>query len=202
MRLDFIFRHALVLFLGLVVSAVSFADGPALTLAKVEVFPPDVALATNRGRQVFVVQATFADGLTRDVTAEAKSTLTNPALAKLDKNILTPLADGATEMKVEFGGKIVAVPLTVKDAAKDRPISFKLDVMPVFLRNGCNQGSCHGAARGKDGFRLSLFGFDPDGDHFRLTREMNGRRVNLALPNESLLIEKATGRVAHTGGRS
>ena len=44
--------------------------------------------------------------------------------------------------------------------------------MPVFMRAGCNTGSCHGAARGKDGFRLSLFGFDPDGDHYRLTREM------------------------------
>jgi hypothetical protein len=196
------FRHAAAaLVLSLAATASSFADGPAPVLAKVEVFPPDVALATSRGRQVFVVQATFADGITRDVTAEAKAALANPALAKLDKNILTPLADGATEMKVEYGGKSVGVPLTVKDAAKDRPISFKLDVMPVFLRNGCNQGSCHGAARGKDGFRLSLFGFDPDGDHFRLTREMNGRRVNLALPNESLLIEKATGRVAHTGGQ-
>jgi hypothetical protein len=68
------------------------------------------------------------------------------------------------------------------------------------MRAGCNAGSCHGAARGKDGFRLSLFGFDPDGDHYRLTREVNGRRVNLALPNESLLIEKALGKVPHTGG--
>ena len=49
----------------------------------------------------------------------------------------------------------------MKDAAADRPISFKLDVMPVFMRAGCNTGSCHGAARGKDGFRLSLFGYDP-----------------------------------------
>ncbi len=57
--------------------------------------------------------------------------------------------------------------------------------MPVFLRAGCNVGGCHGAARGKDGFRLSLFGFDPDGDHFRLTRELNGRRINLAVPAES-----------------
>ena len=112
---------------------VSFADGPAPVLAKLDVFPPDVALATSRGRQVFVVQATFADGITRDVTAEAKTALANPALAKLDKNVLTPLADGATEMKVEFGGKTVAVPLTVKDAVKDRPISFKLDVMPIFM---------------------------------------------------------------------
>ena len=59
--------------------------------------------------------------------------------------------------------------------------SFRLDVMPVFLRAGCNTGSCHGAARGKDGFRLSLFGFDAEGDYNRLTREMTGRRVNLAV---------------------
>src|SRR5262249_10458926 len=80
------------------------------------------------------------------------------------------------------------------------PISFKQDVMPIFMGAGCNQGSCHGAARGKDGFRLSLFGFDPDGDHYRLTREFNGRRINLALPAESLLLEKAEGKVPHTGG--
>ena len=73
--------------------------------------------------------------------------------------------------------------------------------MPIFLRNGCNQGGCHGAARGKDGFRLSLFGFDPDGDHYRLTRELNGRRINLAIPEESLLVEKSTGKVPHTGGQ-
>ncbi len=174
---------------------------PAPVLMNLEVSPPDVQLATNRSKQLFIVQATFADGITSDVTAEAKATLANPALAKLDKNLLTPLADGATTLAVAFGGKTVNVPVTVKDAAKDRPISFKLDVMPVFMRNGCNQGSCHGAARGKDGFRLSLFGFDPDGDHYRLTHEMNGRRINLAIPGESLLIEKAQGKVAHTGGQ-
>ena len=73
--------------------------------------------------------------------------------------------------------------------------------MPVFMRAGCNTGSCHGAARGKDGFRLSLFGFDPDGDHYRLTREMSGRRINLAVPADSLLLEKAIGAVPHTGGK-
>ena len=101
---------------------------------------------------------------------------------------------------VEFGGQAVTAPVKVKDAKVDRPISFKLDVMPVFMKSGCNQGSCHGAARGKDGFRLSLFGFDPDGDHYRLTREISGRRINLALPAESLLLEKAAGKVPHTGG--
>ena len=104
-------------------------------------------------------------------------------------------------MTVEFAGQTVKVPVKVQRAKADRPITFKLDVMPVFMRAGCNPGGCHGAARGKDGFRLSLFGFDPDGDHYRLTREMNGRRINLALPHEALLLEKATGKVPHTGGQ-
>jgi Protein of unknown function (DUF1549)/Protein of unknown function (DUF1553) len=181
--------------------ASSLGTASAQSPTTLEVYPPDVNLETARDRQSFVVQAWFADGLSRDVTAEAKVTIANPALVKLDKNVVHPAADGATEMTVEWGGKAVKVPVKVMAAAVDRPISFKLDVMPVFMRSGCNTGSCHGAARGKDGFRLSLFGFDPDGDHYRLTREINGRRINLALPAESLVMEKAGGKVPHTGGQ-
>lgn len=177
------------------------ARGAQPSVVSLEVSPPEIDLNTSRARQMFVVQAAYADGITRDVTAEAKASLVNAALAKLEKNALTPLADGATELKVEFGGHTVGVPVKVTDAKKDRSISFKLDVMPIFMRAGCNQGGCHGAARGKDGFRLSLFGFDADGDHYRLTREINGRRINLALPAESLLVEKAAGKVPHTGGQ-
>src|SRR5262245_46950913 len=169
--------------------------------ASLAVYPKDVTLLTARGRQAFVVQAAYADGITRDVTADAKVSLADAKLAKIDRNVLTPLADGSTTLKVEYGGKAVTVSVKVKDAKKDRPVSFKLDVMPIFMRAGCNAGSCHGAARGKDGFRLSLFGFDADGDHYRLTREQPGRRINLSLPEESLLIEKATGAVPHTGGQ-
>jgi Protein of unknown function (DUF1549)/Protein of unknown function (DUF1553) len=177
------------------------AAGFAQTPAKIAVYPPDISLETARDRQSFVVQATYPDGLTRDVTEQAKLTVVNPAFAKLDKFVCLPVADGATELTVEFGGHTAKVPVKVAKAKEDRPISFKLDVMPVFMRAGCNQGGCHGAARGKDGFRLSLFGFDPDGDHYRLTRELNGRRVNLAMPHDSLLLEKAAGKVPHTGGK-
>jgi hypothetical protein len=175
----------------------SFAAAPLQSLA---VYPPDVRLDTARAAQTFVVQATFADGLTRDVTDEAAVSFSDPAFVKRAGNLLTPGADGGGAMVVAFGGQTVKVPVTVKGASADRPVSFKRDVMPVFMRAGCNAGSCHGAARGKDGFRLSLFGFDPDGDHHRLCREVPGRRVNLARPNESLLIEKACGKVPHTGG--
>jgi len=83
----------------------------------------------------------------------------------------------------------------------DHPMSFKNDVMPVLTKAGCNTGACHGSARGRDGFHLSLFGYDPDGDYDRITREMGARRVNLAMPEESLLLLKATGSVPHTGGK-
>ncbi len=104
-------------------------------------------------------------------------------------------------MDVAYAGLTASATIEVKDVATDRPISFMTDVMPVFARAGCNTGSCHGAARGKDGFRLSLFGFDPRGDYYRLTREIGVRRINLAIPDRSLLIEKATGSVPHTGGK-
>ena len=86
-------------------------------------------------------------------------------------------------------------------AEESDSVSFRRDVMPVFFRAGCNSGTCHGAARGKDGFHLSLFGYDPKGDYFRITQQMIGRRVNVAVPEQSLLLKKAIGAVAHTGGK-
>ena len=168
---------------------------------KVEVFPPEVNLTTARDRQLMVVQATYPDGTTRDVTAEAAIAAADPKLVRREGNTFWPAADGKTELTVSIGGQAVKVPVTVAQATVQPPFSFRLDVMPVFMRAGCNTGSCHGAARGKDGFRISLFGFDPEGDYQRLTREMVGRRVNLAVPAESTLLEKGTGAVPHTGGK-
>ncbi|MCM8534015.1 MAG: DUF1549 and DUF1553 domain-containing protein, partial [Lentisphaeraceae bacterium] len=82
-----------------------------------------------------------------------------------------------------------------------KQIRFSLDVMPVFTKAGCNSGGCHGASRGKDKFRLALFGYDPDGDYERLTTEFPGRRVNLAVPEDSMLITKSLNTVPHTGGK-
>jgi hypothetical protein len=94
----------------------------------------------------------------------------------------------------------LVVPVKVESAKNEEPVSFIKDVMPVFTKAGCNTGGCHGSSRGKDGFRLSLFGYDPDGDYYRLTREAITRRINLSLPEESLILEKATRKVPHTGG--
>jgi hypothetical protein len=177
------------------------AKETVMKVRSMAVYPEAITLETRRDFNSFVAVATFEDDVTQDVTGAAKLTLTDPAVAKLDGFKLLPLKDGATKLVVEWHDKKVEVPVTVKDAAKDRPVSFNLDVMPVFMRANCNTGSCHGSARGQDGFRLSLFGFDPKGDHFRLTQELSGRRINLALPEESLTVTKSTGEVPHTGGK-
>ena len=166
-----------------------------------EVYPAEVHINTMRDRQSFVVQVAYPNGLTRDVTKQAKFTLSDAAKVKLAENVLHPVADGDSQLTVEFEGLSKMVPIKIEQAAADRDVSFKLDIMPIFMKSNCNTGSCHGAARGKDGFRLSLFGFDPDGDQYRIARELPGRRINLALPEESLLMTKSVGSVPHTGGK-
>ena len=176
-------------------------QSPQAAPAQILVYPGDVHLSTIRDRQSLIVQAVYPDGVTHDVTAESQFTLSDPGLARLEKNVLYPSQDGDGQVKVEYGGHAQMVPIKVVRAQEEVPISFMLDVMPVFMKAGCNTGSCHGAASGKDGFRLSLFGFDPQGDFYRLTHELSGRRINLAVPRESLMMEKPTGAVPHTGGK-
>src|ERR1041384_315661 len=72
--------------------------------------------------------------------------------------------------------------------------------MPVISRVGCNAGTCHGAAKGKNGFKLSLRGYDPEFDHHALVDDVSGRRFNRSAPAQSLMLLKPTGMVPHKGG--
>jgi len=195
------FIRPLSLALMILAAGLSLAGAAEPAVKELIVFPAEISMTSAQDRQSLVIQAIYDNGLTEDVTLKAKLALENPALAKMDKAIFYPVADGTTKLNVEHAGIKVVVPVKVASATAVRPISFRMDVMPVFMKANCNTGSCHGAARGKDGFRLSLFGFDPEGDHYRLTREMPGRRLNQAVPAESTLIEKSVGAVQHTGGK-
>ena len=177
------------------------ASAPDPDLASIAVYPSSVSLETKRDYHKLIVLATGKDALTRDITASAKFELKDPTLAKIDGSTLTPLKDGSSTITIKFRGQQVDVPLVVKGATTGRKISFQQDVVPVFTAGGCNTGSCHGSARGQDGFMLSLFGYDPKGDHYRVTREQSGRRINLAIPEDSLLLTKSSGAVPHTGGK-
>ena len=175
------------------------ADGRADVIG-IAVFPESVELTNFTDRQTMIVQANYADGRTVDVTSEAQYVVARAEIARCKDGALYPLGDGETELRVSFGQREVVVPVVVRDAQRIPAVSFRLDVMPVFMKAGCNRGSCHGSSRGQGGFRLSVFGFDPSGDHYRLTRAFLGRRINLALPAESLVLEKPLGEVSHGGG--
>lgn len=167
-----------------------------------QLFPAEVRLDDAADAAQVLAQVALPDGTTRDATGEAAWAIADPAVAVVDsRGRLTPVADGTTTLVAALGGVRREVPVVVQGAGRPRAPSFRRDVLPVLTRAGCNAGSCHGSARGKDGFHLSLFGYDPDGDHRRITREQVGRRVDLAVPAESLLLLKATGRVRHGGGR-
>jgi len=197
-----LFRAATLAWIGLALLPLpSWAEGPvAAKLERVRVFPEAVELSTARDRQSIVVQAEYDDGSTRDVTAEASASV-EPGVATVQARVLAPKSDGQGRLEVGFGGMKVEVPVSVGRTSEVEPLRFRNDVIPVFTKAGCNTGKCHGAASGKDGFRLSLFGYDPEGDYGRLTREVVGRRINLSSPEDCLLLAKSTGKVAHTGGK-
>src|SRR5262249_37508377 len=78
---------------------------------------------------------------------------------------------------------------------------FETQILPVLSRAGCNSGACHGAAIGRGGFRLSLLGYDPALDYESMIDELQGRRVNLAKPEKSLLLKNPSRQLPHEGGQ-
>ena len=187
--------------LALAAHTLAHTSAPSAHAIKaLRVYPSQISLTSARDSQSVIVQAEYANGITRDLTDKAIWKLDSDNHVMRNGNRFLPKSDGDSKLTVTYESANVDVPISVKQAAVDPPISFKLDVMPVFMRAGCNAGSCHGSARGKDGFRLSLFGFDPDGDYYRITHEQPERRIDLSIPTECLLIKKATGQVPHSGG--
>ena len=166
-----------------------------------EVYPSSIRLGSARDFQSLIAMVHQDNGLTVDVSKQVTWSIGNDKVAFLNQNQVLPVNDGSTELFASYAGTQVSIPIEVTDASLRPAISFEKDVMPVLTRSGCNTGSCHGASRGKDGFRMSLFGFDPAGDYFRITREIGVRRINLARPGESLLLKKSVGAVPHTGGK-
>jgi hypothetical protein len=178
------------------------APAPADTQGTLAVYPSAVRLDTRDDTQRVVVALTQPDGVTRDVTAQATYALSPENIATLtDAKHLTAASKGEAKLAISFDGLSCEAQVTVVETAKVRPISFRNDIEPVLMKAGCNSGTCHGGARGKNGFRLSLFGFDPKMDYINLTREMTARRLDVSdLPN-SLMLLKGTAGAPHGGGK-
>jgi len=162
--------------------------------------PPSVTLTGPRAAQQLVVSGKYADGTVRDLTAFATYRIEAADVAELSDAFLKAKKNGTTGLIIDAGGLSVRVPVTVKDLDKAQPISFRHDVIASLNVGGCNQGACHGTPSGKNGFKLSLRGYDPPADYLQLTRDVLGRRTDKLNPMASLILQKGLGRVPHEGG--
>jgi hypothetical protein len=182
------------------VAAKAAGDGPNLAMLTVE--PARVKLSGTDARQQLVVTLRRADATLQDVTRTGRIEVQPAGLATVSpQGVVRPSRVGSGIIRVAVGGLHADVRLDVEGIAHPRPASFRADVVPTLSKAGCNMGACHGNLSGKGGFRLSLRGEDPDFDHGALTRDQLGRRINKLAPEQSLIVLKPTGGLAHEGGQ-
>jgi hypothetical protein len=173
------------------------ADVRALTAT-----PDHITLTGGDAAQQLVVTATLTNDHLQDLTGDVEYAIGDPKIAQVSKSgRILPLASGRTEIAVRYGGKEAKVPVETKLIEGNLPINFANQVVPIFTKLGCNGGGCHGKASGQNGFKLSLLGFEPEVDYAALVKEARGRRLFPAAPDHSLLLLKASGQVAHGGGK-
>ena len=174
------------------------ADSPAPVA--LDVYPKALVLDGPRDARRVVVSGVLADGSTVDLSAG--STFEGPEGVGFDPSgFARGSKDGSYTVQVKAGGRVAELPVTVKDSARARPVSFVRDVAPILSRVGCNAGTCHGSAKGKKGFKLSLRGYDLDYDYAQLVDDLAGRRFNRSAPDQSLMLLKPTTGVPHEGGQ-
>jgi hypothetical protein len=173
-----------------------------VAIGRVEVAPGEVRLNRCGDRQQLAVTFVGADGKVRDLTSGARFAAEPPGVVDVTPTgVVLARAPGTARVRVESSGVSASVTVTVMGADRRRSDSFRLDVVALLSKAGCNAGACHGNLNGKGGFRLSLRGDDPAFDLAALTREALGRRIDLTDPRSSLILLKPTGQVPHEGGQ-
>ncbi|MDP7205829.1 MAG: hypothetical protein QGH11_09685, partial [Pirellulaceae bacterium] len=171
-----------------------------LKVISLKAYPDQVKLNNPFAYRQVLLTGTLKTGETIDLTRLVKLE-SNPTAVSVSKNgLVRPLANGSEELAFRFGRFTINVPVEVSNLEVARPVSFVQDVAPVLSRLGCNSGTCHGARAGKNGFKLSLRGYDPLYDHRALTDDIGSRRFNRAAPDQSLMLLKTTGTIPHVGG--
>ena len=166
-----------------------------------QVLPTESELRTPESRQQLLSELTV-NGVQQDLTKQTQWASSNPSVATVDlAGTVSPVADGEATITARAANQSATVKIRVRGVKQPFEWSFRNHVIPVFTKMGCNQGSCHGALAGKNGFKLTLRGYDPEVDYDTLTRQAVGRRVTLADPSASLLLKKATFALPHGGGK-
>jgi hypothetical protein len=177
-------------------------QGAQQTAVKLSVFPESVTLDSPESSEQLVVVATDNKGATSDVTRQVAASFTPSVHAAINsQGRVFPIEDGQATLTLRLDNLSVEIPVKVTGIASPPAVSFREQIIPILTKASCSSGGCHGKAEGQNGFRLSVFGFDPAADYDAIVRDSRGRRLFVVSPERSLLLMKATAAIPHGGGR-
>ena len=168
---------------------------------RISVEPSSVQLTGRDRQQQLVVTGVLADESVVDLTRAASITVEDSSIANVAEAMLIGRSEGETRIHISAGDVQATVPLTVSNFSRYPPVHFESDILPLLSKLGCNSGGCHGKQSGQNGFRLSVFGFDPQADYDALVKEGRGRRIFPGAVTRSQVYAKAVGLTAHGGGQ-
>jgi hypothetical protein len=186
---------------------ISIAVSVALTFAapvraaSLTIIPDKITLSSAAARQQLVVERMDGKQLVGQVTNAIQFTSSDTNVVRVENGVAIPVHDGKAVIRGRMGSDSAKAEVVVSGIAKEFDWSFRNHVQPVLAKFGCSSGACHGAAAGKNGFKLSLRGYDDEGDFIALTRNSMGRRIIPSDPGRSLLVLKPSGTIPHKGGQ-
>jgi len=177
------------------------ASALAQTLVALELEPKPIRLDRPGATQQILVIGKYSDGSLRDLTGQAKFISSHPQIARVSNGgVITPSGDGTLTVEAAVGGARAASEVVIGNSRAPVRWSFPNQITPILTFAGCNQSACHGSPVGKNGFKLSLFGYEPELDYAALVTKVPGRRVNVEDPLASLVLRKPTFTEPHGGG--
>jgi len=163
-------------------------------------FPIEISLSSSNARQSLVLEQHRDKKNVGQVRDQVTYTSSDSKIAVIENGVVRPTGNGVATVTAQSPAGAATSKVIVTNFQQPAEWSFRNHVQSVMAKTGCSSGPCHGAQAGKNGFKLSLFGFDPDGDYISITRQARGRRVVPSDPGRSLLLTKPTGAVPHKGG--
>lgn len=186
-----------------VVSSTSAVGGESESpvLSRMEIAPDRLHLSGKNRQRQLLVTGYRADGSPFDLTHSAHYVAADRGMVTIDGGLVRGLTEGQTTLRVSAGRLHAEVSVTVSDFSNYPAVDFRGDVLPLLSKHGCNSGGCHGRQSGQNGFKLSVFGFDPVADYDALVHEGRGRRIFPGAVRHSLVYAKAVGLTSHGGGQ-
>ncbi|MBT6849452.1 MAG: DUF1549 domain-containing protein, partial [Planctomycetaceae bacterium] len=169
-------------------------------IIRIEASPPQVALRGKDSSIQLLITGFDATGHAQDLTHQARYRHSATGADISSTGIVRGILDGASIITARYAGRSIKIPVSITDAQIRQPLSFTNDIIPILSRYRCNTSGCHGKAEGQNGFKLSVFGFDPLADYRAITMEARGRRIFPAAAEMSLLMQKMSGDLPHGGG--